>query len=153
MKLELKHLAPYLPYGLKVINKHQNSISKVYSKIDGVDFGVDESPVEMFKLNTMWVIERVYIPILRPLSDLTKEIEVDGDKFVPITELLKPDINLEAGNYTLRHIGTTILANDIILINTENLSLKYEKFQKLFEWHFDVFGLIEKGLAINKNTL
>jgi len=25
--------------------------------------------------------------------------------------------------------------------------------QKLFEWHFDVFGLIEKGLALNKNEV
>jgi hypothetical protein len=26
-------------------------------------------------------------------------------------------------------------------------------FNKLFEWHFDVFGLIEKDLAININIL
>ena len=29
----------------------------------------------------------------------------------------------------------------------------YETIEKLFEWHFDVFGLIEKGLAIDINTL
>lgn len=26
-------------------------------------------------------------------------------------------------------------------------------WQKLFEWHFDVFGLIEKGLAVDINTI
>ena len=26
-------------------------------------------------------------------------------------------------------------------------------YEKLFEWHFDIFGLIEKGLAIDINTL
>ena len=30
---------------------------------------------------------------------------------------------------------------------------KYWIAQKLFEWHFDVFGLIEAGLAIDINTL
>lgn len=29
----------------------------------------------------------------------------------------------------------------------------YLLMQKLIEWHFDVFGLIEKGLAIDINTL
>jgi hypothetical protein len=30
---------------------------------------------------------------------------------------------------------------------------KHQDVQKLFEWHFDVFGLISKGLAIDINTL
>ena len=38
----------------------------------------------------------------------------------------------------------------------ENFEVKYLMhldFEKLVSWHFDVFGLIEAGLAINKNTL
>ncbi len=29
----------------------------------------------------------------------------------------------------------------------------YEVMEKLLSWHFDVFSLIEKGLAIDINTL
>lgn len=29
----------------------------------------------------------------------------------------------------------------------------YDMFKKLFEWHFDIFGLIEAGLAIDINEL
>ena len=29
----------------------------------------------------------------------------------------------------------------------------YHQIVKLFEWHFDVFGLIEKGLAVNYNEV
>ena len=32
------------------------------------------------------------------------------------------------------------------------LGCDYETVQKLFKWHFDVFGLIEKGLALPIET-
>lgn len=31
------------------------------------------------------------------------------------------------------------------------VAIPYFMYQKLFKWHFDVHGLIEKGLAINLN--
>ena len=31
--------------------------------------------------------------------------------------------------------------------------MRLDQWQKLFEWHFDVFGLIDAGLAIDINTL
>jgi hypothetical protein len=34
-----------------------------------------------------------------------------------------------------------------------NISNQYEMFQKLFEWHFDLFRLIENNLAVNINTI
>jgi hypothetical protein len=33
------------------------------------------------------------------------------------------------------------------------MKTNYEDIVKLFEWHFDVFGLIDAGLAIDINTL
>ena len=124
-KLELKHLAGYLPYGL-VTN---------YGKLIGIrnwvgwcgtfktDFGENNIPISVIK------------PILRPLSDLTKEIEVNGEKFVPQKKLTHLDLEW--------------------LINSNDLILKtnYEDVLKLLEWHFDIHGLIEQGLAIDKNTL
>jgi hypothetical protein len=81
MKLEIHHLAPYLPYSLKVI-------------------------MEGKKTNVAWMS--------------TKNISV-----------IIPD---GIGEYKKIH-------------------LPYSVFKNLFEWHFDVFGLIEQGLAIDINTL
>ena len=73
-KLEFKHLAPYLPYKLKVqywdrkivMNAGQGS-SKNWIGISATIQKQGENCKPMF----------------RPLSDLTKEIKVNGEKFVP----------------------------------------------------------------------
>ena len=85
-----------------------------------------------------------YKPIVRPLSQLTQEIEHNGEKVVPLDwiwnncqflydnvdykELLVDSINLES--------------------ITEWLPIKALNF--LCECHFDLFNWIEKGLAIEK---
>ena len=33
----------------------------------------------------------------------------------------------------------------------DTLKLRYDAMQKLIEWHFDIFGLIDKELAIDIN--
>ena len=83
MNLELKHLTPYLPYDLKGISKDENlgiEIVKGYSTYGNnrgicLTTNVDDIDIEGF------------LPILRPLSDLTKDIEVNGERFVPIKKL------------------------------------------------------------------
>lgn len=127
-KLTLREIAPYLPYGLKVLLTESNKTA------------------EMFVLNKILFRHQIQIqtiygtygdmyfkPILRPLSDLTKEIEVNGKKFVPIEEIKESQ----------RHL---FFREDI-----ENPleGMQYSEMQKLFSWHFDVFGLIESGLAID----
>lgn len=84
------------------------------------------------------------ILILRPLSDLTKEIEINGEKFVPMIEIK----NLELySHYELEDF----IINNFKYGSIESLS--YQLLCQLFSWHFDVFGLINKGLAIDINTL
>ena len=122
MKLELKHLAPYLPYGLNY-QYTGNGITKIMGS-----HNIDIVNGEVFK------------PILRPLSDLTKEIEIDGEIFIPY-DWIKENID--------RH-GCYIDYSDMFIEPTE---YAYNVVSKLFEWHFDVFGLIEKGLAIDINDL
>ena len=109
MKLELKHLAPYLPYGLRIFNK-DNKSSYVLST--GSIDRVTELP-EIFK------------PILRPLSDLTERAS--------------------------KVMSGLSLNTFIKKINNQDLS--YITFNELISLHFDVFGLIEEGLAIDINTL
>ncbi len=125
-QLEIKHLAPYLPYGLKFEAKQLNKYNKVST----------------FILNSVVILdwERGNLeikPILRPLSDLTEEIERNGKKFVPIncfhrdfSQILKDELKVTNGNLLIEFLPYGIIV-------------------KLLEWHFDVFGLIDKGLAIS----
>jgi hypothetical protein len=143
MKLELKHLAPYLPYGLKMIHDFEKvresrnkPLKPFITTLEGTEF-VYWRTNEIHKYR--------FKPILRPLSDLTKEInnEKHTINFIPIEVLqLHNNVKIDAD-------GLVTDGKDEYGINW----LSYESFQLLLQWHFDVFGLIEKGLAIDINTL
>jgi hypothetical protein len=139
-KLTIEHLAPYLPYGVYVYHEDQES------KTDLV-IGVYNNTIDF----ETWSPVRPYLDeyklVLRPLSDLTREIEHDGEKFVPI-EYLKEHAVCDAERDYLDY------AEKNITRNPEKTKFgPYRVIQKFFEWHFDVFGLIDKGLAIDINTL
>lgn len=129
-KLELKHLALYLPYELKglVFYTEEDFELISLSTKDGLE---DEASINS------WLTGYKSKPILRPLSDLTKEIEVNGELFVPLEKLESM-------------FGDCTRLTDTMLVNSFT---PFGIVQKLFEWHFDVFGLIEKGLAISYNDL
>jgi hypothetical protein len=150
MKLELKHLAPYLPYGLKI------HLFGTYEKDICTLSGIDENFELQLKECGEWYIEHDSMkPILRPLSGLTKEIEVNGEKFVP-----NDILNKRFRPMSMDLVPYRWLDGDFELdIQTENYSQTINLFdgflivQQLFEWHFDVFGLIENNLAIDINTI
>ena len=151
------------------------------SKELNIPLGEGELKGFLYRYGITYVnFHRGILPILRPLSDLTKEIEVNGDKFIPVVKLLKIAIkdngqNIERSKinpyYCSNGIGDLICGadNDIMnvmyysekmLFRASNKITKFDVYpyqnklrSKLFEWHFDVFGLIEKGLAIDINTL
>jgi hypothetical protein len=182
MKLEIKHLAPYLPCELKVIIMGEMVKGTEYNdKPTPIIFelvGLDTNHVEYHEIGRSVTEQIVFsdcFPILRPLSDLTKEIEHNGEKFVPIFELFKLindyhlldfDINYSEKNISFQiddswnHIMTFndidlqfgYDENDFIFHLTEsfrNYSFNYiQMHEKLFEWKFDVFSLIENGLAV-----
>jgi hypothetical protein len=152
MRLELKYLAGYLPYGLK-FKTNFDHIQYLMTSLD-----INKSKVTFKAINNFKNSKNISIkllgenkPILRPLSDLKKEIEVNGKKFVPIYNLTKMfDLH---ESYELRFENNLFLLwdkkNKWYRINDNNFIL----FQKLFEWHFDIYGLIDAGLAIDINTL
>lgn len=152
-KLELKHLAPYFAYGLNFKAKEKGMYWKYPNHMNEgfiFEFDIFDTPKKLSigRDGFTWLDQLLYDsnPILRQLSDLTKEIEVNGEKFVPRdTDLL--------GKYEILVIGGKFDFFDGMGSNENIFDLPYEAFEKLFEWHFDVFGLIEAGLAIDINTL
>ena len=135
MKLELKHLAPYLPHSVQIYGGSQISILKGLEYFNQHEFKliISHPPFD----NEMEVSSLEHSLILRPLSDLTKEIEVNGEKFVPIKH---PKI-IWIHDVMNKHKDAELKA--MVEVSP------YYCWVKFFEWHFDVFGLIPEGIAID----
>jgi hypothetical protein len=86
-----------------------------------------------------------YLPILRPLSDLHKYNQI-GDNSFRDELLLKSELQ----NDFERDFITDYIDK---LHFDKILYAPYSIIEKLLEHHFDIFGLIESGLAIDINTL
>ena len=88
-------------------------------------------------------------PILHPLSDLTKPIEHNGEKFVPIEKIKELFID-----GTEDVLSQSIEAIEYFIENNFFSRIEYLPFvliQKLIEWHFAV-GLSEDNY-IDVNSL
>lgn len=163
MELELKHLAPYLPYRLKW--SLQEMTVFVMTGITSSTLYTDRGTVLTWPKNPDLPI--ALFPLLRPLSDLTKPINIDGNCFHPIlflaelaiqNENVKPEIKNSVSfgfDYKIvqkpfgKILKVTRLDEWILIISfNEPERCKHYIFEKLIEWHFDVFGLIDQGLAL-----
>lgn len=140
MKLEKKHICPYLPYELEIQTVIKGSFTT-------------ESPrtiIETLKYNDInsLLVKRYRVisckPILRPLSDLLLVPEGETDTHY---DIIQQDI------CSLFEINAKELYVHTYLTARVEISKSYEIYQYLFENHFDVFGLIDEGLAIDINTL
>lgn len=128
---KIKYLASYLPYGLEIqfyLDENDNGV-----------WVLDHTNINMFSDNDK--------PILRSLSDLTKEIEHNGEKFIPLEYLQN---NPETYPYMV-YDGDVLMSEEEIIASP--MSIPFIIAKKLLEWHFDLYGLIDKGEAIDKNTL
>ena len=131
---ELKDYAPFY-LGCKVIGTYDNKPRKGY--LTGVNNGGYDCEIQFFEEDGINVFEHpVFNTIdeikltLRPLPDMTKEEKIEmvllfDDQFVLGQE----------GKYAWR---ATFFPS---------------MFEYLLSKHFDLFGLIEAGLAIDKTTL
>lgn len=135
MKLELKYLAPYLPYGLGIVNSTLNQQHiKAFFKLKGIK----EDKIFLSRLSLPQDLKK-YKPILRPLSDLDNNKLDYWIEFANKIDEMNVDYLIEA------LINKTFYAKDI--------HFSFRVYEVLFEMHFDVFGLIPQGLAIDINTL
>jgi len=88
-------------------------------------------------------------PILHPLTDLTKEIEHNGEKFTPYIELLRMSY-FNVDDMTQDELNDY---KDAYSSNIDPMLIPFLDGLKLIEWHFDLFNGIESGEAIDVNTL
>lgn len=137
MKLELKHLSPYLPYDLNLIFEKSGRIIQMQSCFNNGSLQItDQNEGNTYDLS-IWNFK----PILRPLSQLDDLMPNSGSSY---TSFLWYDI-----------IGTDCDNFDKDLF-FENCSLGLVShlpimcYNQLLKCHFDVNNLIKNNLAIPK---
>ena len=143
--LTLEQLAPYLPYSVMA----QDINTKEVRLVTLLHFTYNTKTVGHNHLiyNGLLLLSK-HLLVLRPLSDLTKEIEHNGETFVVI-DILEQDEN---NDYLADcNIWTQKLFEEQKILSLE--FIPYGVMQILFKYHFDVFGLIQKNLAIDINQI
>ena len=163
-KLTIEHLAPYLPHELKMIFNRKGGRVITLTAI-GKQAGFGDTISGGY--GSMWLESCGFNPILRPFSDVTKEITHKGETFVPMHRLKNGGTDRNEFRYiewkgygaidNEEHETTfdpkTMSFYQFYMGESRICTKQYEKFQKLFEWHFDVFGLIPAGLAVSVDSI
>ena len=104
----LKAYSAYLPYGLK----GNFEVSEV------VPNGPFELRNKTLRVDNLEFFLKYAKPFLRPLSDLTKEIEHNGEKFVPILKLCEHSFS-GISTPKIDRYETKVNNNEIILYFTK----------------------------------
>jgi len=125
-KLQRKHILPYLDSELQVLDCLNQKVTVI---------GVKDQTYFIENGNRYAYADiQDCKPILRPLSEFT-------------------DINSESMNELNADLNIQMELNKLALKFKHCTSCSYSTMQLCFENHIDVFGLIEKGLAVDINTL
>lgn len=143
-KLTLEQIAPYLPYKLVLGLTH----SHAPIICTGLTIHEDGIMAHHKKGSVNVSLEKWYKPILRPMSDFddpTKYHNEDNYSFMA-------EFNKSSGIIDIdRDLDFEIEERShITYLNCSNALMVYDF---LFKHHFDVFDLIEKGLAISIHDL
>ena len=139
MKLEVKHLAPYLPYGLKL--HVQGEVMEDERPILFNMVGIVDEEVLVHRINYIANVENEIedcIPILRPLNLLSKH-DIDFMYF----QIISTDNDMYGNRMEF----------DDYFSETDINHLPICLYNYLLENHFDVFGLIDNKLAIDISTI
>ena len=139
-KLTLKQLTPYLSYDIKI--KSHRGI---------VELGHENNLEEITVKGTVNTQGK---PILKPLSNL-----LDGSYDLKIKSWFDFDVvvvkyeNISDFSIKVRYVLMGETFSEMIVNRNSIYDVQYSIVINLIENHFDVFNLIEKGLAINIDTL
>jgi hypothetical protein len=126
-KLELKHIAPYLPYKLKA--KFPETNRKNCKKYVVGTIGYLFSNCSIGCYDTVNSYPDNFKPILRPLWQYK-------------------DINSDAMNDLNCDLPDQILINQLAHRDADLSCIPYSTAEICFKNHIDIFGLIDKNLAI-----
>lgn len=184
-KLRLSEIVGYLPYGLECCCKGMvDNVDKI-SRCKVVGYWLDDNTVW---INIMYTVACSYVgleeikPILRPMSDLSKPIIINGynhnREFIPIEKLARVyehpweivevfDIKTSKDSTLIEYTMEDVLTYRFAYIHTIDCFFNYCCYTKtehtitntsllynlLNRWHFDYHGLIERGLAVDINTI
>ena len=110
--IELKHLAPYGDKGCEYLSREGTKIPFDFEDLYDIQIAI--------KNGSKW--QDNYRLILYPLSWLTKEIEHNGEKFVPMDRLKK-----------IQDMPDLFFINNILWSH-------WAVVNQCIEWHFDVFN-------------
>ena len=127
MNLQKKHLAAYYPY------KVQCTAGGFVGVLDTINSRTTKIRVSC---SDYWESSHKYKMILRPMKDIyTFEFKPKyGQNKVTFSDIMPIEYlaTLECGQW---------------------IEIPFEWIEKLFKYHFDLFGLIKAGLAVDKNSL
>ena len=140
-ELTLTDIAGYLPYGLNISDR-KRGITTVWNwqSADCSDWN-GEDKVETISGEQYSEELVLATPILRPMSDLDREITHKGETFVPIDRLRGIDGDIQFKYEKLYSVKGYCMHWITAII--DNLS----------EWMFDYRGLIDAGLAVSIHDL
>lgn len=147
----LQDLAPYFPYKVRVLVLRDHA-GRVVEEVREVS-GLMEETLGYRSLGPGIRVAGLTFykdvkPILRPLSDLSKEIEVGGEKFTPLYRL-----SSEFDIYLYSDLDVELETDDMPVSVYYSLIKSDRILKRLLEWHFDVYGLIKRHLAIDINIM
>ncbi|WP_099369568.1 hypothetical protein [Sphingobacterium sp. 1.A.5] len=147
-RLTIKELAPYLPFKLQWKFEGSDEVHEL--------IGIDITDCGIHLLSPYSDYGKCRIdkgkPLLKSLSKLTDEIENNSIsiQLEPNLKKVKPsELIYKHWFYTIREDGHfSYHIGDGTVIGSLYSGVPYSLIELLLEWHFDVFGLIDRGLAL-----
>jgi len=156
--MELKEIAGYLPYELKV---YAESINKSFTIVSSQPRKVENERT----VSEFLQYSKELKPFLRPLSQLEKEIVIKGYNddipFIPMNEIKykfsyteEDELEFDGEDFTFVFEGDISNDGGYEFERTRQVcSHKLSMFDYLYQWYFDIYGLIEKNEAIDMSCL
>lgn len=133
--ITIEQLAFYLPYELSVMRRYNNSPSAEYFKEKLTGLTTEKVILEGEQEDYINVM-----PILRPMSDVDSVVETENGPYNFKAQL---DLSKDPDGDWCEEIQADQCESPSVIVPIAAFNWW------LFQYHFDVFGLIEKGLAIS----
>lgn len=153
--ITLKQAAAYVGMGVNLEWKNPSNGKTGLTELTGVSTGInhllDENHFMMLTIDG-GVRNDACRLILRPIEDVIKMVNIKGKTFIPLGELNEEALRFGSSIqvFPTSQFFEIRKQRDMSFYNI----LKENRWKdKLIAWHFDVFNLIPRGLAIDINTL